>query len=728
MPLVMSAVCSAALHASVKANAEEVVARAPWSQGPRDLLQRPGTRALASLPRARGSAVSSEVKLSPIPNWSLVGLLLDTLSSSGVVPDDHSIYSAVLGELAGQLVGARNDPTWHYTSTTADYLPSALFRTLSSLLEREALNITSPADRTDESLYISATLETFRNYLENTYRIHRLPGVARAGDPGANTPQQAVTAEPGALRQESRSNASVGRPGDAEGTAASRPYFLARAQLAGEASQQEASAERRQETAADRLAREAPDQQPLQLLEGKDQQKKTPSAKKPLAASFEDAAPPFEEAADSAASVPAARPAAATPSLLPGENVGSSAVHRSPPEPSASTAVTPAISRPLVVQPGLPFSVTPDKDVVEPSTNSHAFGKQAQAHQLLSVSPESERPEQPRTVDGIPALLQESPPVREVTSREILKQSADLSKSTGGLATAGAEVRAREGKFPGQANPSAFEVADSAAATALVSSGHPGVEARQRAREVESTPKENSRTQSQSQGSSATSVASAALLLPVNNSARPPVQETQPVLAQVGPSATPLVSLSPQSGALATAASDPRPADAKEDPIPYHGVSENAQPFPSPSGSSAERLAQHAAPARSSVSTVSYNIPALRVLQSICKNSVATCKRDFANGVAELLEYGRNRSGTRDPTQRSPARVSVVSAAPNGRNTDISYSIEDDGDLESARLLHKLWEEVNHCVEDRSTPICRDTRAGQITASLGVRVTVVGMK
>ncbi|PFH31752.1 hypothetical protein BESB_022440 [Besnoitia besnoiti] len=85
-----------------------------------------------------------------------------------------------------------------------------------------------------------------------------------------------------------------------------------------------------------------------------------------------------------------------------------------------------------------------------------------------------------------------------------------------------------------------------------------------------------------------------------------------------------------------------------------------------------------------SVSTVSYNIPALRVLQIICKNNVVNCKRDFAQGVAELLQYGKRRLHRRDvavdsvsdardkPVQafegseQDPARISVVSASPSG--------------------------------------------------------------
>ncbi|CBZ49783.1 conserved hypothetical protein [Neospora caninum Liverpool] len=196
-----------------------------------------------------------------------------------------------------------------------------------------------------------------------------------------------------------------------------------------------------------------------------------------------------------------------------------------------------------------------------------------------------------------------------------------------------------------------------------------------------------------------------------------------------------------------------RPVSAPSPPLTQEkepSASIGTQAVAGPSGSSAFQAASSQLPlpiipTRQSVSTVSYNIPALRVLQTICKNNVVTCKRDFAQGVAELLEYGRNRLQKPDPSmdkvlesqdtpftrtrgnQGSP-RVAVVSATPSGRNTEISYSIEQDERLESARLLQKLWEEVNGCVENRSKPICSETQAGRMTASLGLRVSVLGIK
>ncbi|KEP62508.1 UNVERIFIED_CONTAM: hypothetical protein HHA_207740 [Hammondia hammondi] len=699
----------------------------------RNLRRKTQNRLLAYPSRLSGSSSSTEeTDLAPLPGWALPGIVLDLLTSYGI-KKKHEIFLQLLGGMSLELDAFERDSTG---DDATDYIPASLKRATHFLLvcHRRRPPVTQK-DR-DDSFYVETVLEAFGNYLDDVY---------------ADDIRAAEKRSPVSFRRTQFLETICPQDSGMTGDSSSRDY---RAPDVPESLHYIRNAPDKGQTMATRETIDT-------VVKGVvDQAHPLAAEKEPVDASG-SAVFLSERNVSYVLSGPrgselASPPAKELSRALPGHSP--TALHN--PFPSSLSAL-PFLSTPGASSPFLPIlSKDVGAEALVPLAHAIVHNSQVSAASSLPqaavVAVERQSPE--------PTGIANDRPVLQVgvliPPNQYDKNTFEGSGTSDTLIT---ESRAHRGEEASAFTPyasvapikqsSPHAVSDAMRSsmpddkTSRMTAGAMGLSSTEQVQQRQSTHRE--RQQGHRTGGDA------AERPVVMEMIAPDIVSTEKEVSDADAPPSLLLSeskLSDHNMLASDLTSSPRPFSAFDPP-----VTKNSEPSASGMDSTGSgpstrtafqsvspQLPVPTAPNAQSISTVSYNIPALRVLQTVCKNNIVNCKRDFAQGVAELLEYGRRRPQKQDMSnkaneaQDAPStgirrvqgtpRVAVVSAVPSGRNTEISYSIERDGSLESAQLLQQLWEEVNGCVENRNEPICNETQAGRMTASLGLRVSVLGFK
>ncbi|EPT32438.1 hypothetical protein TGME49_207740 [Toxoplasma gondii ME49] len=697
----------------------------------RNLRRKTQNRLLAYPSRLSGSSSSTEeAGLAPLPGWALPGIVLDLLTSYGI-KKKHEIFLQLLGGMSSELDAFERDST---ADDATDYIPASLKRATHSLLVCHRRRPPITQKDLDDSFYIETVLEVFVNYLDNVYADDIRAAEKRSPVSWRRTQfLEQICLQDSGITGDSPSR-DYGAPDVPESL-----HYLRNALNKGQ-------------TLAPRETTDT-------FVKGVvHQAHPTAAEKEPVDTSgstvFLSERNVNYVLNDPRASELASPPAKELSRALPDHSP--TALHNAFP---SSLSTLPFPSTPGASSPFGPFlSKDMGADALVPLAHAIVHKSQMSAAsslpQAAAVAVELQSPEPTGIANDGPVLQVGvlTPPNQydkntfegSVTSDNLITESRAHREEETPVFSPYASVAPNKESFP-DAVSDAMRSSMPDDKTSRMTAGAMGLSS------TEAVQPRQSTNQERQQGHRAGDAAERPVVM---DRIAPDIVPTEKEVSDAYAPPSLLLSESKRSDhsmLVSDLTSSPRLFSPFDPQVTKNNDSSASSVDSTGSGPSTRiafqsvspQLPVPTAPNAQSISTLSYNIPALRVLQTVCKNNIVNCKRDFAQGVSELLEYGRRRPQKPDMSNkaneaqdvstgirqaRGVPRVAVVSAVPNGRNTEISYSIERDGSLESARLLQTLWEEVNGCVENQTEPICNETQAGRMTASLGLRVSVLGIK